>query len=163
MATLDKLLAPYTAAVQGTPTNLAELQQDPLWAALFPQGAPGANAGMRDATKLPSTDGAWNELMIEQPGGLSTGLHLHGASGSLPLAQIARWAESKGFDIGQLLGYGGTTKGNIGTHTQDSWHYRVNPKFDTGEAFDANYYGGGRWDSEQQALNWLLGKLQTRY
>ena len=115
-------------------------------------GGGGGGGGMR----LPAAGGAWDELMIEQPGeGYSTGLHLHGASSSLPLKRIARWAENKGFTIGGLEGYGGV--GQVtGGHSPNSRHY-------VGEAFDANYYGGGRWKTEDQALDWLLGRLQTRW
>lgn len=162
MSTLDKLLAPYRAAVGAQPTTTASLQQDPLYSLLFPTIQQRANDAA-STPNIPGSEGDWSELMVEQPGGLSTGLHLHGASGSLPLGQIAKWAEAKGFDISQLLGYQGTNKQNIGTHSPNSWHYRVNPNTGKGEAFDANYYGGGRWDSEEDALSWLLRKLENRY
>lgn len=71
------------------------------------------------------------------------------------LIKLARQLERKGFSIGELEGFQGQGPITSG-HVDNSYHYR-------GRAFDANYYGDGRWQNETQALNWLNRFLSKRY
>lgn len=161
MATLDKLLAPYTAAASGTPTTLTELQQDPLWATLFPQGTPGVNRAARDATKAPGGDGLlelfyggnnFNPSASVDPSHLD---HLHVAARHKLLMKLAPYLENMGFDVGGLEGFEGQGPITSG-HVPNSYHYK-------GEAADVNYYGGGQWNKERGALNWLEHWLANNY
>lgn len=71
------------------------------------------------------------------------------------LIALARQLERKGFEIGELEGFQGQGEISSG-HVDNSYHYR-------GRAFDANYYGDGKWENETQALNWLNRFLQRKY
>jgi len=78
-----------------------------------------------------------------------------GANHNLAL-RIGSWIDSRpGFTVGGLEGYKGT--GQISTgHIENSQHY-------TGEAGDVSYVGGGRFNGENPALDWLYNKLQKRW
>ena len=76
-------------------------------------------------------------------------LHLAAENG---LKKLGRVLERKGFDVGEHPAFGGVDP----VHTNGSHHY-------DGNAFDVNYNGGGRWDSEPEALRWLKRKLRRRF
>lgn len=71
------------------------------------------------------------------------------------LISLAKQLEGMGFDVGELEGFQGEGQINSG-HATNSQHF-------SGDAADVNYRGGGRWDSEGQALNWLAKYLKKRY
>ena len=77
--------------------------------------------------------------------------HLHLAA-EKGLKKLGRVLERKGFDVGENPAFGGVDP----VHTQGSQHY-------SGNAFDVNYNGDGRWDSEAEALKWLKRKLKRRF
>ena len=77
--------------------------------------------------------------------------HLHLASDK-GLKRLGRVLEKKGFDVGEHPRFGNVT----GVHTGGSHHY-------SGNALDINYNGGGRWDSEADALRWLKKRLKRVY
>jgi hypothetical protein len=114
-------------------------------------------------------EGGLDQLMIEQPGeGASTGLHLHYASDTLNNAKIAKGLESKGLDVWQLTGFEGQgpiSGGHTGSTSQHYQTHRTGRKGRkvVGNAADVNYYGGGRWESEQEALEWAQRALRRRY
>lgn len=122
--------------------------------------------GRRGGPALPN-GGSLDELMIEQPGeGYSTGLHLHWASDTMNNLKVARFLESHGLDVSELTGYQG--EGQVtGGHSPNSNHYgthRVGRKNRlVGNAGDVNYYGGGRWDSEMEALKWAKRAIARRF
>lgn len=74
--------------------------------------------------------------------------HLHLAA-QQGLGKVLKNLQKKGFAIGEHPKYGGVGGG----HVQGSHHY-------SGNAADINYYGGGRWETEEQALRWLKRKLK---
>lgn len=71
------------------------------------------------------------------------------------LKALARRLEQMGFDVGELEGFQGEGQISSG-HAPNSLHY-------AGNAMDVNYAGGGRWDNETQALNFLARWLNKRY
>lgn len=87
-----------------------------------------------------------------------TGQNRQGGAG-VPVAggmnQLARQIERLGFDVGELEGFQGEGQISSG-HAPNSYHYR-------GRAGDVNYRGGGRWNNEAQALNWLANWINRRY
>lgn len=106
----------------------------------------------------PTTEASMSEdplykLLFPQPGSSPTG----GGMGSTPadLLALARKLTKKGFSVSELEGFHGQGPITSG-HVENSLHY-------SGDAADINYYGGGRWDNEQQALDWLYGWLNKRY
>jgi hypothetical protein len=89
------------------------------------------------------------------PGGLSDFSAGSGAGTGLA-RRIGEWIDSRpGFTVGGLEGYGGTGQVSSG-HITNSQHY-------TGHAGDVSYVGGGRFDGEMPALDWLYDKLQKRW
>lgn len=79
--------------------------------------------------------------------------HLHfAAEGGVPLGRLGRKLQRKGFDVGEHPKFGGVDP----VHSNNSWHYK-------GRALDVNYRGGGRWENEAQALNWLERWLKRKY
>lgn len=71
--------------------------------------------------------------------------------------RIANWIENRpgDFEVSGLEGFQGTGQISSG-HVENSQHY-------TGEAGDVNYLGGGRWNGENAALDWLYNKLNRRW
>lgn len=96
--------------------------------------------------------GAIDELIWQAPDHYD---HLHFAGNNLPMHRIARKLERRGFDVGELEGFGGQGQISSG-HTTNSTHYR-------GTGMDVNYRGGGRWGNETQALDWLADWLARKY
>lgn len=149
---LNDLLASYDYIKN--PTGQTSLMQAPqqdnsmMSAALMSMGGGGRRRNRGGGAPIKS-DGSWDELMIEQPGGYSTGLHLHAASGNLPLKRIANKLENKfGVEVGELSGFQGEGKVTSG-HSPNSLHYQ-------GNAFDVNYYGdGSEMDVLKQVQRWL--------
>lgn len=76
-------------------------------------------------------------------------LHLAKAKGIVPLG---RQLEQMGFAVGEHPRFGGVAP----VHTENSHHYNR-------DAIDVNYRGGGQWDSEAQALQWLENWLGQNY
>lgn len=93
--------------------------------------------------------------------GLGPGLgNVNQYAGDLPAQelalQIARKIERRpGFEVSGLEGFQGTGQITSG-HIENSQHY-------SGMAGDVGYYGGGRFDSEPAALDWLENWLQQKY
>jgi hypothetical protein len=152
---LESLLAPYQRAIKGTPTTRGSIADDPLLSLLLPrlqaQGR-GSGGGGGGGPLPPALSGAIDELLWRTDDHYD---HLHFGSSSLPMKKLARQLAKRGFTIGDLEGYGGTGQVSSG-HVENSMHY-------SGNAMDVNYYGGGRWKSEPQALDWLYKFLQRRY
>ena len=160
MNALQKLLAPYQAAVSGAPSTDEALAKDPVYATL---GAPSltqviqAAQNDRGAQRAPSNLGSLLELIY---GGNSLNptsndsthqSHLHVAMNS-GVKKLGHYLQSLGFDVGENPAFGGVAP----VHTDNSWHYK-------GKALDVNYNGGGKWGSEGQALNWLEKYLLKQY
>lgn len=80
----------------------------------------------------------------------SHGGHLHVAGNKIK--KLGRWLQDLGFDVGENPAFGGVAP----VHTDNSYHYK-------GKALDVNYGGGGRWENEAQALDWLERKLRRKY
>lgn len=79
----------------------------------------------------------------------ATHLHLAAQKGIVP---IGKKLEDLGFLVGEHPKFGGVNP----VHTENSNHY-------SRDAIDVNYAGGGRWDTESQALRWLKRKLRSVY
>jgi hypothetical protein len=152
---LESLLAPYQRAIKGTPTTRGSIADDPLLSLLLPQlqarssGGGGGTAG--GGSLPPVAAGLIDELLWRTDGHYN---HLHLASDELPLVRLGKLLQRKGFAIGEHPKFGGVDP----VHTESSYHYRPG-----GQALDINYYGGGRWKNEPQALDWLYNFLQRRY
>ena len=71
------------------------------------------------------------------------------------LIALAKKLQRKGFDVSELEGFE-CVEGISSGHATNSKHY-------SGNAMDVNYYGGGKWESEPEALNWLAKWLNKRY
>lgn len=71
------------------------------------------------------------------------------------LKALAKRLERMGFDVGELEGFQGEGQITSG-HAPNSLHY-------SGDAFDVNYRGGGKWGNETDALNFLYKWLNKRY
>lgn len=161
---LERLIAPYAAAVQGQPMDAL----DPVWEALAQEGGRTPSAGRGDGDGGAGRRGGggggdfWDrfggDIEIFYGGNkfnpssvdASHGGHLHWAAQRGPLVKALKRIERMGFDVWQHPKFGG-----VGKHSPGSWHYE-------GRAGDINYYGGGRWDSEAQALDWLERFLARR-
>ena len=76
--------------------------------------------------------------------------HLHVAGNKM--GKLGRYLQSLGFNVGENPKFGGVAP----VHTDNSYHYK-------GKALDVNYGGGGRWDSEAQALSWLEKYLSNNW
>jgi hypothetical protein len=76
--------------------------------------------------------------------------HLHVAGNKM--GKLGRYLQSLGFNVGENPKFGGVAP----VHTDNSYHYK-------GKAIDVNYGGGGRWDDESSALNWLERYLSNNY
>ena len=160
MNALQKLLAPYQAAVSGAPSTDEALAKDPVYATL---GAPSltqviqAAQNDRGAQRAPSNLGGLLELIV---GGNRINPHSadpsHTGHGHVAMehgiVKLGKYLQGLGFDVGEHPAFGGVAP----VHTTNSHHYNKN-------AIDVNYYGGGRWDNERQALNWLEKYLLKRY
>ena len=134
------------ALMQPKPKPESGLQGMAMMMAMRGRGGGGGGAG------LPQGSGGIDELIWQQPGHWT---HLHMGDADLPMKKIARWAERKGFDVGELEGFRGEGQVSSG-HSTNSMHY-------AGNAMDLNYNGGGRWANEKDALDWAYRRLQRRY
>lgn len=116
---------------------------DPLAVAMSMMGQPSGMGG-GGGTPVNGLDG----LLWQVPNHYD---HLHFARdrGIVPLG---RKLQRMGFDVGEHPAFGGVDP----VHTSGSQHYE-------GDAIDVNYYGGGRWANETQALNWLSRWLNRKY
>lgn len=87
------------------------------------------------------------------------GLSNFSAGGGAPAGlarRIGGWIDSRpGFTVSGLEGYNGTGQISSG-HIDNSQHY-------TGHAGDVSYVGGGRFNGEMAALDWLYNKLNRRW
>lgn len=154
---MNELLAPYSYIKD----PLAGLQQpkpdgglNNLTQILLSQAGGGQNRGV----PLPA-GGSGDDIEIIYGGNQfnptsndsTHGGHLHFAlqRGIVP---VGRKLQGLGFDVGEHPKFGGVAP----VHTQGSHHYNA-------DAIDVNYNGGGRWNSEQRALNWLEHWLSRRY
>lgn len=152
LAILDKLLAPYLKAQSGEATPMDYLQSDPVYSTLFPTFAPQPERGRGGGGGPTYGQGSIEELIWQAPDHYD---HLHFASQDANLKRLARQLERRGFEVGELEGFQG--EGQVsGGHTEGSHHY-------SGNAMDVNYYGGGRWKNENQALDWLNDFLLRKY
>ena len=77
--------------------------------------------------------------------------HMHLAGNKI--GKMGRYLQSLGFSVSENPKFGGVAPG---VHSPTGWH----PK---GKAIDISYNGGGRWDAEAPALNWLETFIQQNY
>jgi hypothetical protein len=79
--------------------------------------------------------------------------HLHFAYPDGPIKRVLRRIDRMpGFEVGEHPAFGGVAP----VHTAGSHHYKR-------DAGDINYVGGGRFKTEDQALDWLEQMLVRRY
>lgn len=79
--------------------------------------------------------------------------HLHFAMPGGPVKRILKRIDRMpGFDVGEHPAFGGVAP----VHTEGSHHYRR-------DAGDINYQGGGRFQTEADALDWLERMLVRKY
>lgn len=162
MAYLDRLLAPYRAALIGTPATEGNLSQDPLYASLFAQAMPTTQPGGGGGPVPRGPGGGILELLYgpDVPGHAS---HLHlAAKNVLPI--LDRISSMPGFSVGENKFFGGVAP----VHVDSSYHYRgksgqVRPDKQGRMAADINYAGGGRFENESQALQWLENWINRKY
>lgn len=153
MDVLEKLLAPYKAAIEGTPSTDARLQADPLYSALFeapssPRGPIGASAP--NASGLLELFYGGNRFNPSSVDPTHMG-HLHVAMDD-GIVRLGRKLQRLGFDVGENPAFGDVAP----VHTENSYHY-------SGDALDVNYNGGGRFRNEDRALSWLEHWLAQNY
>lgn len=153
---MDELLAPYSYIT------------DPIGAAAQPQGPSGLDnltqillsqgRGRQTRPRLPSGGGGSDTEIIyggnkfnptSNDSTHSSHLHFALQQGIVP---VGRKLQRLGFDVGEHPKFGGVAP----VHTSGSHHYNA-------DALDINYNGGGRWNSEAKALNWLERWLASRY
>lgn len=75
------------------------------------------------------------------------------------------WCQRKGFRVGEQRSFGGVDP----VHGASSLHYKemrngqvlYAPDNQGTLAFDINYYGGGRWKTEAEALRWLYKRTHA--
>jgi len=121
---------------------------------MMPFQSPQPQAGQNLASLLPLLLG---QKSGNNPGNSgSDGFSPGEGSGHEGAIDIANWIEHRpGFEVGGLEGWQGQGSINSG-HVANSQHY-------TGEAGDVNYVGGGRFNGEMPALDWLDARLDRRF
>ena len=141
--------------LEGRPT-IAPAEPLPRPAPIMPQSPPDESNSM--ASLLPmllaATQGGTNGGGAGAGGGIDFDPGM--GSGHQGALDIANWIEHRpGFEVGGLEGWQGQGPISSG-HIENSQHY-------TGEAGDVNYEGGGRFNGEMPALDWLEGRLDKRF
>ena len=84
-------------------------------------------------------------------GGHDSHLHVAAENVKRMLRRIDRMGGNAGFEVSEHPAFGGVDP----VHSDNSYHYR-------NKAGDVNYVGGGRFDNETDALQWLAKWIRGR-
>lgn len=156
MSILDKLLgSPEQGSSAPGDLLYSLIQMNQAAASRAAAGTRGGAGGLR----LPGQAGGDLEIIyggnVFNPSSADAShpTHLHFAMEQGPIKKVLRRINRlPGFDVGEHPAFGGVDP----VHTQGSHHY-------SGRAGDINYRGGGRFQNEAAALDWLERMLARRY